>query len=105
MLAFSSRTAATASDVRPRVSGQINKDDFVSARNGKKVKVGRLVRMPQMTRKRSPDRRGRHLRSSASTATRVTRSDGTVNFAMTSMFVPNPAHLGRDRARFGPGSA
>src|SRR5262249_5707013 len=73
--------------------GKIAKDDFVvNSRNGKKVKVGRLVRMHS-------DDKEDILDSSAGDICAIfgvdcnsgdTFTDGTVNLAMTSMFVPKP---------------
>jgi elongation factor G len=71
--------------------GQINKDDFVvNTRNGKRVKVGRLVRMHS-------DDKEEITNSGAGDICAIfgvdcnsgdTFTDGTVNLAMTSMFVP-----------------
>ena len=71
--------------------GQINKDDFVvNTRNGKKVKVGRLVRMHS-------DDKEEITQAGAGDICAIfgvecnsgdTFTDGTVNLAMTSMFVP-----------------
>ncbi|MEO8706600.1 MAG: elongation factor G, partial [Kofleriaceae bacterium] len=73
--------------------GVVRKDDFVvNSRNGKKVKVGRLVRMHS-------DDKEDILDSSAGDICALfgidcnsgdTFTDGTVNLAMTSMFVPKP---------------
>ena len=73
--------------------GTINKDDFVvNSRNGKKVKVGRLVRMHS-------DDKEEITEASAGDICAIfgvdcnsgdTFTDGTVNHAMTSMFVPAP---------------
>jgi elongation factor G len=74
-------------------SGSVAKDDFiVNSRNGKKVKVGRLVRMHS-------DDKEDILESGAGDICALfgidcnsgdTFTDGTVNYAMTSMFVPTP---------------
>ncbi|HLL20515.1 MAG TPA: elongation factor G, partial [Kofleriaceae bacterium] len=73
--------------------GRVAKDDFiVNARNGKKVKVGRLVRM------HSDDKEDITEAGSGDICALFgidcnsgdTFTDGTVNFAMTSMFVPKP---------------
>jgi elongation factor G len=71
--------------------GQINKDEFVvNTRNGKKVKIGRLVRMHS-------DDKEEITNSGAGDICAIfgvdcnsgdTFTDGTVNLAMTSMFVP-----------------
>src|SRR5215470_811581 len=72
--------------------GQINKDDFiVNMRNGKKVKVGRLVRMHS-------DDKEEIMRAGAGDICAIfgvdcnsgdTFTDGHVHLAMTSMFVPS----------------
>jgi elongation factor G len=72
--------------------GQINKDDFIyNTRNGKKVKVGRLVRMHS-------DDKEEILRAGAGDICAIfgvdcnsgdTFTDGHVHLAMTSMFVPS----------------
>jgi elongation factor G len=73
--------------------GHLKKDDFITnTRNGKKVKVGRLVRMHSDDKEDITD-------SSAGDICALfgidcnsgdTFTDGTVNLAMTSMFVPKP---------------
>ena len=73
--------------------GHLKKDDFITnTRNGKKVKVGRLVRMHSDDKEDITD-------SSAGDICALfgidcnsgdTFTDGTVNLAMTSMFVPRP---------------
>ncbi len=73
-------------------SGEVRKDDFiVNSRNGKKVKVGRLVRMHS-------DDKEDIVEASAGDICALfgidcnsgdTFTDGTVNYAMTSMFIPS----------------
>ena len=74
-------------------SGVVRKDEFiVNARNGKKVKVGRLVRM------HSDDKEDITEASAGDICALFgidcnsgdTFTDGSVNYAMTSMFVPKP---------------
>jgi elongation factor G len=73
--------------------GKLEKDDFiVNSRTGRKVKVGRLVRM------HSDDKEDITGTSAGDICALFgiecnsgdTFTDGTVNFAMTSMFVPTP---------------
>jgi len=73
--------------------GQVKKDDFITnTRSGKKVKVGRLVRM------HSDDKEDITEASCGDICAMFgidcnsgdTFTDGTVNLAMTSMFVPKP---------------
>jgi len=73
--------------------GHVAKDDFITnSRNGKKVKVGRLVRM------HSDDKEDITEASAGDICAMFgidcnsgdTFTDGTINVAMTSMFVPKP---------------
>jgi elongation factor G len=73
--------------------GKIRKDDFiVNSRNGKKVKVGRLVRMHADDREEITDAGAGDICAvfGVDCNSGDTFTDGTVNFAMTSMFVPKP---------------
>jgi elongation factor G len=71
--------------------GQINKDDFVvNTRNGKKVKVGRLVRMHSDDKEEITNAGAGDICAifGVDCNSGDTFTDGTVNLAMTSMFVP-----------------
>jgi elongation factor G len=71
--------------------GQINKDDFVvNTRTGKKVKVGRLVRMHSDDKEEITNAGAGDICAifGVDCNSGDTFTDGTVNFAMTSMFVP-----------------
>jgi elongation factor G len=73
--------------------GKIKKDDFiVNARNGKKVKVGRLVRMHSDDKEEIGDAGAGDICAmfGVDCNSGDTFTDGTVNYAMTSMFVPKP---------------
>ena len=72
--------------------GTVRKDDFiVNSRNGKKVKVGRLVRMHSDDKEDITEAgAGDICALFGSTALGDTFTDGTTNVAMTSMFVPSP---------------
>ena len=73
--------------------GTIKKDDFiVNSRNGKKVKVGRLVRMHSDDREEITDAAAGDICAvfGVDCNSGDTFTDGTVNYAMTSMFVPTP---------------
>ncbi len=73
--------------------GQINKDDFVvNSRNYKKVKVGRLVRMHSDDKEEITDAGAGDICAifGVDCNSGDTFTDGTVNLAMTSMFVPTP---------------
>jgi elongation factor G len=73
--------------------GKVKKDDFiVNARNGKKVKVGRLVRMHSDDKEDITDAGAGDIMAmfGIDCNSGDTFTDGTVNFAMTSMFVPKP---------------
>ena len=73
--------------------GQINKDDFVvNVRNGKKVKVGRLVRMHSDDKEEITGAGAGDICAifGVDCNSGDTFTDGTVNLAMTSMFVPKP---------------
>ncbi|HEX4450302.1 MAG TPA: elongation factor G, partial [Kofleriaceae bacterium] len=73
--------------------GAIRKDEFiVNARNGKKVKVGRLVRMHSDDREEINDAGAGDICAvfGVDCNSGDTFTDGTVNYAMTSMFVPSP---------------
>jgi elongation factor G len=73
--------------------GQINKDDFVvNSRNGKKVKVGRLVRMHSDDKEEITEAGAGDICAifGVDCNSGDTFTDGTVNLAMTSMFVPKP---------------
>jgi len=71
--------------------GAINKDDFVvNTRNGKKVKVGRLVRMHSDDKEEITNAGAGDICAifGVDCNSGDTFTDGTVNLAMTSMFVP-----------------
>jgi elongation factor G len=71
--------------------GQINKDDFVvNTRNGKRVKVGRLVRMHSDDKEEITNAGAGDICAifGVDCNSGDTFTDGTVNLAMTSMFVP-----------------
>jgi elongation factor G len=71
--------------------GTINKDDFVvNVRNGKKVKVGRLVRMHSDDKEEITGAAAGDICAifGVDCNSGDTFTDGKVNFAMTSMFVP-----------------
>ncbi len=73
--------------------GAIRKDEFiVNARNGKKVKVGRLVRMHSDDREEINDAGAGDICAvfGVDCNSGDTFTDGSVNYAMTSMFVPSP---------------
>jgi elongation factor G len=73
--------------------GLIKKDDFVvNVRNGKKVKVGRLVRMHSDDKEEITEAGAGDICAifGVDCNSGDTFTDGTVNFAMTSMFVPSP---------------
>nr|HEX4314488.1 elongation factor G [Kofleriaceae bacterium] len=73
--------------------GTINKDDFVvNSRNGKKVKVGRLVRMHSDDKEEITGAGAGDICAifGVDCNSGDTFTDGTVNLAMTSMFVPAP---------------
>src|SRR5207302_8347439 len=73
--------------------GQINKDDFVvNSRNGKKVKVGRLVRMHSDDKEEITGAGAGDICAifGVDCNSGDTFTDGSVNLAMTSMFVPAP---------------
>jgi elongation factor G len=73
--------------------GKVKKDDFiVNARNGKKVKVGRLVRMHSDDKEEIQDAGAGDICAlfGIDCNSGDTFTDGTVNYAMTSMFVPAP---------------
>jgi elongation factor G len=73
--------------------GKIKKDDFiVNTRNGKKVKVGRLVRMHADDKEEITDAGAGDICAlfGVDCNSGDTFTDGTVNYAMTSMFVPKP---------------
>ncbi len=73
--------------------GKVEKDDFiVNSRNGKKVKVGRLVRMHADDREEINDAGAGDICAvfGVDCNSGDTFTDGTVNLAMTSMFVPKP---------------
>ena len=81
--------------------GTISKDDFiVNSRNGKKVKVGRLVRMHSDDKEEITDAGAGDICAmfGVDCNSGDTFTDGNVNLAMTSMFVPDAGHLGRDQA-------
>jgi len=74
-------------------SGKVAKDDFiVNSRNGKKVKVGRLVRMHSDDKEDILDAGAGDICAlfGVDCNSGDTFTDGTVNYAMTSMFVPSP---------------
>ncbi|HSK04121.1 MAG TPA: elongation factor G [Kofleriaceae bacterium] len=73
--------------------GKIKKDDFiVNARNGKKVKVGRLVRMHSDDKEDITEAGAGDICAmfGIDCNSGDTFTDGAVNYAMTSMFVPAP---------------
>jgi elongation factor G len=73
--------------------GKVKKDDFiVNVRNGKKVKVGRLVRMHSDDKEEITDAGAGDICAlfGVDCNSGDTFTDGTVNYAMTSMFVPRP---------------
>ena len=73
--------------------GKLQKDDFiVNSRNGKKVKVGRLVRMHADDREDITDAGAGDICAvfGVDCNSGDTFTDGAVNYAMTSMFVPKP---------------
>ena len=73
--------------------GKVKKDDFiVNSRNGKKVKVGRLVRMHSDDKEDILDTGAGDICAmfGIDCNSGDTFTDGTVNLAMTSMFVPKP---------------
>jgi elongation factor G len=73
--------------------GKLKKDDFiVNSRNGKKVKVGRLVRMHADDKEEITDTGAGDICAlfGIDCNSGDTFTDGTVNYAMTSMFVPSP---------------
>ena len=73
--------------------GKLKKDDFiVNSRNGKKVKVGRLVRMHSDDKEEITDAGAGDICAlfGVDCNSGDTFTDGTVNYAMTSMFVPRP---------------
>jgi len=73
--------------------GLIKKDDFVvNVRNGKKVKVGRLVRMHSDDKEEITEAGAGDICAifGVDCNSGDTFTDGTVNLAMTSMFVPSP---------------
>jgi elongation factor G len=73
--------------------GVIKKDDFVvNVRNGKKVKVGRLVRMHSDDKEEITEAGAGDICAifGVDCNSGDTFTDGTVNLAMTSMFVPSP---------------
>jgi elongation factor G len=73
--------------------GQVRKDDFiVNARNGKKVKVGRLVRMHSDDKEDITEAGAGDICAmfGIDCNSGDTFTDGAVNYAMTSMFVPAP---------------
>jgi elongation factor G len=74
-------------------SGTVRKDDFIiNTRNGKKVKVGRLVRMHSDDKEDILDASAGDICAlfGVDCNSGDTFTDGTVNYAMTSMFVPKP---------------
>jgi len=73
--------------------GKIAKDDFVvNTRNGKKVKIGRLVRMHSDDKEEITEAGAGDICAifGVDCNSGDTFTDGTVNLAMTSMFVPKP---------------
>ena len=73
--------------------GKLEKDDFiVNTRNGKKVKVGRLVRMHSDDKEDITDTSAGDICAlfGVDCNSGDTFTDGKVNYAMTSMFVPKP---------------
>ena len=81
-------------DVHPRsIRARFSKDEFiVNSRNGKKVKVGRLVRMHSDDMEEITDAGAGDICAlfGVDCNSGDTFTDGTVNYAMTSMFVPTP---------------
>ncbi|MDQ3364793.1 MAG: elongation factor G [Myxococcota bacterium] len=74
-------------------SGVVRKDEFiVNSRNGKKVKVGRLVRMHSDDKEDISEAAAGDICAlfGIDCNSGDTFTDGTVNYAMTSMFVPKP---------------
>ncbi|HUS32496.1 MAG TPA: elongation factor G [Kofleriaceae bacterium] len=74
-------------------SGAVRKDDFiVNSRNGKKVKVGRLVRMHSDDKEDITEAGAGDICAlfGVDCNSGDTFTDGSVNYAMTSMFVPSP---------------
>ncbi|MBA3391849.1 MAG: elongation factor G [Deltaproteobacteria bacterium] len=74
-------------------SGAVRKDDFiVNSRNGKKVKVGRLVRMHSDDKEDITESGAGDICAlfGIDCNSGDTFTDGSVNYAMTSMFVPSP---------------
>jgi elongation factor G len=73
--------------------GQVKKDDFiVNSRSGKKVKVGRLVRMHSDDKEDITEAGAGDICAlfGIDCNSGDTFTDGAVNYAMTSMFVPAP---------------
>ncbi|MBP8808986.1 MAG: elongation factor G [Kofleriaceae bacterium] len=73
--------------------GKLEKDDFITnTRTGKKVKVGRLVRMHSDDKEDISDTSAGDICAlfGIDCNSGDTFTDGTVNLAMTSMFVPKP---------------
>jgi elongation factor G len=73
--------------------GSISKDDFVvNTRNGKKVKIGRLLRMHSDDKEEITEAGAGDICAifGVDCNSGDTFTDGTVNLAMTSMFVPKP---------------
>jgi elongation factor G len=73
--------------------GKVKKDEFiVNSRNGKKVKVGRLVRMHADDKEEITEAGAGDICAifGVDCNSGDTFTDGTVNLAMTSMFVPKP---------------
>jgi elongation factor G len=73
--------------------GKVRKDDFIiNSRNGKKVKVGRLVRMHADDKEEITDAGAGDICAifGVDCNSGDTFTDGAVNYAMTSMFVPKP---------------
>jgi elongation factor G len=73
--------------------GLLKKDDFVvNSRNGKKVKVGRLVRMHSDDKEEITEAGAGDICAifGVDCNSGDTFTDGSVNVAMTSMFVPSP---------------
>src|SRR3954468_4586433 len=74
-------------------SGVVRKDDFiVNSRNGKRVKVGRLVRMHSDDKEDITEAGAGDICAlfGVDCNSGDTFTDGNVNYAMTSMFVPAP---------------
>jgi elongation factor G len=73
--------------------GQVKKDDFITnTRSGKKVKVGRLVRMHSDDKEDITEAGAGDICAmfGIDCNSGDTFTDGTINYAMTSMFVPKP---------------